>query len=484
MTQKHNLYAAWEKYLGVLPMSPDLGGSGWLGALSEAQYDYAAEDVIYLHRLRDVQKNLLQQYSLNKIALIEFDAIQADAEVELNGFPIDQKMWRKVADKNVIARDNFAKELVKELPPPTKQLFMFDHTGINLESPKDLLLSLRKLGLTQKVQIGDTDQFQVVELQDTSELTLSAYTDTQPLVKKLLDYREKSTQLKTFGYEYLEHVRKDTGRLHSNFYPFTGAGRYSVKEPQTHNIPRNKEFRACFKPPPGYVFIIADFSGIEMRVIAELSRDKELIKVFNHPTDNDIHKATASFLLDLPYASITKPKKQMAKPVNFGLGFGMGHKKLAVYSKANYGVAMTEEEAFKWKKRFFQKYAGIKKWHYAHLEKFRREGLVRTIGGRLRYLQPDAFSDVFSTTVSGTATGDALKIALKLALKRLRKFDGKARIVHHVHDEIIVECQEDPELVKQVEQTLRESMIEAMRNFVQVVPTLVEIGIGDSWADK
>jgi DNA polymerase I-like protein with 3'-5' exonuclease and polymerase domains len=484
--QKHNLYAVWDRYLKRQPQTPDLGSSNWSQIpLTKDQYDYAAEDTVTMHELRDVLKKLLADKGLNKVALIEFGAIQPVAEIELNGFRLDKDMWLEVARNNQIEYDRLKRELVKELPHPAKQISLFGEadTGVDLESPKQILASLRQLTppIRQRVQIEGTETYQWMPLQDTMEMTLVNLQNSHPAIDKLLQYREKSMQLKTFGFDYVDSINPKTGRIHTSYHPFTGAGRYSSRNPNLQQLPRLKIFRDCWRPGEGKVLVICDYSGIEMRVACEISGDPELNRIFNE--DLDVHKSTASFVSGKPYEKITKEDKQQAKAVNFGFIFGMGHKKFVYYAKANYGVTFSEDSARKLRNKFFDNYSYLQKWHRFSIEQFKTMGMVRTLSGRLRYLDPDAYSDVLNTPVQGTAA-DGLKTSLRLVLFALRKYNGAAKIVHHVHDEIIVECDDKPELIEAVKKDLEGGMIQGMSTLIKRTKIKAEPSHGASWADK
>jgi DNA polymerase-1 len=812
---KHDLYALYDRYLGVKPEAPDMATLPWSGPLSIAHYDYAAEDVVYLPRLRLAQKPLLTENGLNSTALIEFGVVMAEAETELNGFRLDPDMWRTLAKENEAQAALLHKQLIHELPSPTNQMTLagFDPT-FNLDSPAQILTSLRKLGLKQRVKNEETGTYETVPLQDTKEMTLAGFAAKYPIVDKFISYRGFSKYGSSFGEEFLENVRASTGRIHSEYFPFTGAGRYSNGKPNIQQIPRLPQFRACFRPVEGRKLVLADYSAIEMRIVAEIAQDKELIRIFN--AREDAHRVTAAAMLEKSASEITKSERQMAKPVNFGfclsagtavvttsglksieeivkgekvlthkkrwrtvtdtqalvtsrtlrittrtgkivestpdhmwlvtfpaangregaqgwvrsedlkvgqylvfhdtawstgtrvippdtakmlgwflsegswsktggfqiaqsntanpaitknmrevlgrlhfserhdgemsrfflpasrtgevgalfdcdlkakaadknlpkdvhhwsaestrnllaglwdgdgcisvvgrkvsitycsksrgllrgisslldtLGinttiydyglntgsirvvgtesierflaqiptskrekvtyapkkrfscgeaiasidivdqpqmvydltvaedhsfvanglvthncFGMMPSKLVLYAQANYGVVMSEAQATKFRKRYFELYEDVARWHIRAQRDGQRLRMSRTIGGRLRYLGPDAYNEFYNTPVQGTGA-DGLKRSLRIVNAALRKLNGRARIVHHVHDEIITEVDDDPELEAAVKKILHDGMVEGMSCFLRSVPVEVEPSSGASWAE-
>jgi DNA polymerase I-like protein with 3'-5' exonuclease and polymerase domains len=138
-------------------------------------------------------------------------------------------------------------------------------------------------------------------------------------------------------------VNKKTGRVHCDYWPLTGAGRYASRNPNLQQIPRGKRFRACFRPGPGKKLVLADYSQIELRLVAEISGDETLLNIYLR--GEDAHQRTASIVSDVPMEEVTKNQRQMAKPINFGLMYGMGPEKLVVYAQANYGVSMKLKQA-------------------------------------------------------------------------------------------------------------------------------------------
>lgn len=484
---KHNLYDVWERWLGYKPQAKDLGGTDWgVPNLSKDQLDYAAEDVLYLPELRDVLKARLVEDGLVHTAKLEFDAVLPVADCEYNGFPIDQEMWRVLAADNERQANILQDQLVRELPSPTGQigLFGFD-PKFNIDSTDQLLTSLRKLGLMQTVRDPETKKVSRVLLEATNEMVLSEFAGSVPEIDKLLKYKEYRECVKKYGLPFLRHVDQQTGRLHTSFYPVLDTGRYSSK-PNMQNIPRDKRFRACFRPRPGKAFVLSDWSGAQMRIVAEISRDPELIKVFQS-TDKlagDPHYVTASALLNKPLHELTKQHKQSAKAVNFGYCFGLGYFKFISYARKQYGVIVTERESKLFRDKYFEKYAGIAAWHKRAIREGERCGFTRTIGGRIRYLKPDAHNEILNTPVQGTEA-DALKRALRLIFDRLKPLGEQAKLVNHIHDEVIAEIDDTPEMAATVGEILQTSMNEAMNAYMKLVPSKADpSGAMKSWAEK
>lgn len=475
---KHDLWTLYSRELGIAPQTQDLGGSDWTGPLTPEQLDYAAEDVTHLPTLRRVLRAKLKEFHLERVAVIEFQAIVPEAAMELAGVPFDKERWTRLAEANKIAAEKLRKQLLWELPHPDRQVVLpgFE-PDFNMDSPKQLLTSLQMLGLKAEIPghgIGP--------IQDTSEMTLAMCSDSFPVVKKLLEYRGYAQAVKTFGLEYLANVSKITGRVHTNYYPYTGAGRYSSSGPNLQQLPRGKEFRECFRVDETQRLLVCDYSQVELRIAAQLSKDPKLIAVYAR--NEDAHSATAALITGKKPEDVSKNERQIAKSVNFGLIYGMAAPKLVRYAKANYGVTMTLAQAEMFRTKYFQGYAGIAAWHrQAFSDQNKRSGMVRTLAGRLRYLSPEMHSEWVNSPTQGTGA-DGLKTALRCVYERLRKYHGRVRMIHMVHDEIMLQGDNDDELLAAAQKDLEEGMIEGIQPLLVDVPVGADAHTGMSWADK
>ena len=463
----NDLYSIYHRELGVQPEAPDLGGSDWTGPLSPEQYQYSAEDVTYLLKLREVMKPKLARDGLNRVALIEFRAILGEAAMELNGFYLDRDKWMTLYEENRARRDILKEEVFRLLPHPKGLMGLPGMTpGWNLASPKQKLDSLRLLGLP---------------VDNTREMTLAMFASKFPAVTKLIQFTKTNKLCTSFGPAYLENINPVTGRIHSSYYPFTGAGRYSCSKPNLQQIPRSKAFRACFAPPPGRGIVVADYSQIELRLAAEISGDRLLMETYRQGLD--AHKQTAALVNAVAMEAVTKDMRQYAKPVNFGLIYGMGSEKLVLYAQSAYGISMTLGQAEAFRRRYFEGYAGVKDWHYRAMSQGKRTGIARTLSGRIRYLKEDAHNEILNTPVQGSGA-DGLKASFPLVYEVLKKYGGRAKLVHMVHDEFVIETDDNREEMALIAKDLETAMVEGMQPFLPRVPVVVEGGYGPSWAEK
>lgn len=485
----HNLWDLYRRELKHEPDVQDLGGSDWSAPLlTPAQLDYAADDVIRLPQLREVMKPKLEKKGLNHIALVEFGAILPEVAVELSGFRLDPDLWRTVYNENIVNLRMSESLLLNALPDPTGQVSLPGFSpSWNLGSPDLMLKALRQMGMI---------------IADTKETTLAQFGDDYSVIDKIINWRSYETQTTSFGLKFLKEINQATGKIHPDYWGFLKSGRYACRNPNLAQIPREEKFRKCFVPPPGRRLVICDYSNIEMRIVAEISGDEVLISVFLEGARNpgsrqgDAHYYTASILSGKKIEDIVKAERQQAKPVNFGFIYGMMPDKLVLYAKTGYGVSLTKKQASDFRKRYFERYSGVNRWHSRVQRDSKRVRETRTIGGRLRYIDnPDAYNEFYNTPVQGTGA-DGLKRALREVYFAFKAILGRPpcrtmscqnppiMLSHHVHDEVILDIDDNPELDKLAQETLSAAMIKGMQPYLKKVPVEAEASSGLSWADK
>jgi DNA polymerase-1 len=496
-TLKHDLWSIYWRELKEKPETEDLAASDWDNPhLTKEQYDYAADDVDKLLRIREVLKKKIVDSGLVKIAQLEFQAILPEAAIELNGFRLDTDLWVHRTKQDEARARALEAVLRAKLPNPVAQqgLFAgFQDAEFNIDSNDQLLKSLRSMGIEQTLVDPETYEKSIVPLQDTKEMTLAMLADKWPILTTLIEYRGYQKNSSAFGDEYLRHIHPATGRIHCSYFPYTTSGRYSCQSPNLQQIPRAKDFRKCFRAPDGYKLAICDWSNIEMRLVAEISKDKTLIKVFQD--DKDAHYVTAGLMTGKPKEKITKDERQQAKPVNFGFIYGMSAGKLVLYAKASYGVNLSEGQSKKFRKAFFEGYSGIAGWHTFALDSGKRMQETRTIWGRRRSFKGNdkAHNEYLNTPVQGSGA-DGLKNAIRLVYDKCRALNGGkppllgkgavVGMVHMVHDEVILEHRDTPEMEKAAQDALHSGMIEGIAPMMKQVPTVAEVGGGEDWSAK
>ena len=321
-----------------------------------------------------------------------------------------------------------------------------------------------------------------LDLPSTGEGILSQ--QNHPLAKLLLEYRKYEKIITAFGENLLSKINKKTGRIHPDYMQIgADTGRFACSNPNLQQIPADSLFRECFITPPGYKLVIADYSQIELRIMADLSQDPVFVKAFKD--DVDLHALTASQMFGIPIEEIDKAKRFQAKSINFGLMYGRGARSLAVQ------LEVGEDEALKLLQKYFRQYGRVKNWLDKVSKDAIRLGYSRTLAGRKRYYPKINPGDPGSerllsnierqgknTPIQGTSA-DMTKHALVSVLRRFRKEGLDATPIHTVHDEIVVEVRADQ--AKKAVKILEEEMKAAGEKFLKDVPVKVEGVISDIW---
>lgn len=468
LTHKATLKDLASKYLKI-DLSKVEQLSNWEAPqLTEKQLKYAALDASILLDLREKLKPELINSRLSKIAKIEFDCIHATAELEYNGLLLDLAKWQEYT-KTLEIKQKEAELKAKSLLKTKKSQLTLIDLDIDLNSPKQVLETLQSLG---------------INITSTNENIIAPLAPQYPAISALLEYRHYNKLLSAFGKPLPQKINPVTGRIHATFWQITTrAGRYSNSDPNLQQLPRIFEVRSCFIPAPGYKFVIADYSQIELRIAAELAQETKMIQAYKEGLD--LHKLTASFVLEKPLEAVTKQDRQTAKASNFGLLYGQGAEGFKNYAEGSYGVKLSLASATKIRERFFKAYPGLVTWHQKikteMYRSFRISKLaeVRTLSGRRRLFTEPKFTEFVNTPDQGTGA-DILKLALGNLIKKLE--GTKIKLVHVVHDEIILEAPE--EKAEEAGKILREVMEEAGAEFIKSVPIIASASFGNSWADK
>ena len=421
----------------------------------------AAYEALCERLIKDIETNG-QQKLLDEV---EIPLARVLAKMENLGFEVDSsgiEEYGKILFANI-------KNLEAEIHNDVGYEF-------NINSPKQLGKALfEDLGLPckKKTKSGYSTNADVLE-----ELRYQ-----YPVVEKVLSYRALAKLNSTYC-EGILKVIADDGRIHSTFNQTeTRTGRISSTEPNLQNIPvrteLGREMRKFFCAREGWVLVDADYSQIELRVLAHIAGDKNMIEAFNN--NSDIHTITASQVFDMPADMVTSAMRSRAKAVNFGIVYGIGAFSLAK------DIGVTNKEASQYIKSYLAHYSGVDEYMKNTVEKAKKDGYVETMFGRRRYL-PEltsgkhmmrAFGERVARNmpIQGTAA-DIIKIAMIKVDERLQKENLKARLILQVHDELIVEApEEEKEIVARILQ-------EEMENAVKLdVPLTADAAIGKTWYD-
>ncbi len=464
--KKFNLGELSRYYLNE-EMDKELQKSDWSRHLTEDQIRYAGKDAAVLLKLYKVLTGQIYEKGLMDIARIEFSCIFSVTQMEYYGILLDIDSWKHLTEQMEEEKIAAIAQLNQftDSPAYTQMTLWGDEEIVNNNFDSNTYL----LSLLHKHQI---------DVENTSKSTLAPYRDN-PLVMAVSRYRSASKLLSAFLHPMEQMVNPKTGRIHPRYGQISAySGRMSCYSPNIQQIPRSQEFRRCFMAPEGRKLLIADYSQIELRVMAQITEDRRMLEAYKN--GEDLHRLTASFMLNKPVEEVDKEERQYAKAVNFGLIYAMGASGLCQYALQSYGVEMTLEQAERFRKLFFEAYPGVKHWHNELLKNHQEMTQGQTLSGR-KFLLPQWYGlPAFSNTpVQGTAA-DILKKALGDLAYQLKGTD--AYIIATVHDEILMECPE--EKVDYYAEMLKNTMIQASDSILTNVPAEVEVSIGNTWAEK
>ena len=301
-----------------------------------------------------------------------------------------------------------------------------------------------------------------------------------PEMAGLKQYKHLGKKISAFGTGYQEFVHPVTGRLHADYLiAGTRGGRFSCGKPNLQQAPSG-DFRRLFVARPGYALVVADYSQIELRIVAIIANDPIMLEAYR--LGADLHKKTAAAIAGIAETDVTKAQRQLAKACNFGLIYGMGAKTLAAYASAGYGVAMSLPEADKARSKFFATYPGIHRWQSITKARGISDPTVKTAGGLIRDLSKEPggwqLTKALNTPVQGTGA-EMLLAALAQLPKALSGLD--AQPIHHVHDEIALEVAEGD--VAAARTGLVAAMVGGFKALFPDVdmPELVEAHSGPDW---
>ncbi|MBQ7132962.1 MAG: DNA polymerase I [Ruminococcus sp.] len=423
-------------------------------------------EVYAMKKLCEILKSKIDEANQGSLLSdIEIKLANVLAKMENIGFMVDVEGIKKYGEEIKAQVDSLEREI-------------YDQIGyeFNINSPKQLAVALfEDLGLPakKKTKSGYSTNADVLE-------SLVPY---HPVISMILQYRTLAKLKSTYCDSLIKVVRED-GRIHSSFNQTeTRTGRISSTEPNLQNIPvrteLGRELRRFFIAKDDCVLIDADYSQIELRVLAHISNDENMCKAF---TDNvDIHSVTASQVFNMPLEMVTSVMRSRAKAVNFGIVYGIGAFSLAK------DIGVTNKEASNYIKSYLAHYSGIDSYMKNIIERAKADGYVETIFGRRRYLPELSASNHMTRAfgervarnapIQGTAA-DIIKIAMVRVDKRLKEEELSARLILQVHDELIVEAP--------MFESMRVAMIlqEEMENAVKLnVPLIAEASVGETWYD-
>ena len=412
----------------------------------------------------EMTKKLEEINSLKLFQDIEMPTIEVLSEMQWNGM---------YANKEEL--DRFGDKLKEQLETKTKIIYEMAGEEFNINSTKQLgeiLFEKKKLPVIKKTKNGYSTDVDVLEKLKGED----------PIIEEILDYRQLMKLNSTYVEGLKPYINPVTKRIHSFFHQtITATGRISSTEPNLQNIPTRfelgKQVRKIFEPEEGKVFIDADYSQIELRVLAHMSNDTHMVEAFKN--NEDIHKQAASKVFKTPIEEVTKEQRSSAKAVNFGIVYGISDFGLGEQ------LGISRKQAKKYIDEYLEEYAGIKQYMENITEEAKEEGYVETLFHRRRYI-PEIQSKNYmvrqfgaraamNTPIQGTAA-DIMKIAMINVYRKIQEKGLEAKIVLQVHDEMMIEAPENE--VEDVKHILKEEM----ENAVSLnVPLIAEISEAENW---
>ncbi len=473
---KHNMDYLAEVYLKYKTITyEDLCGEKGKNQIPIRQVDrkrlceYACEDVDVTLKLKQVFSPMIQENQLEFLFYnVEMPLIYVLSSMEWEGVRID-----------VEALHTISVDLTKKLTDIEDKVYELVGFQFNLSSPKQVgEVIFEKLQLDEKARKTKTGQY------STSEEVLESLRGKHPVIDLILEYRGIKKLLSTYVDTLPTLINPSTGKIHTSFnQAVTATGRLSSSNPNLQNIPvrdeLGKEIRKAFIADKNYKFVSADYSQIELRLLAHLSQDETMVSAFN--SSLDIHASTASKIFKVDLSEVTSDMRRKAKTANFGIIYG-----ISVFGLAE-RLSIPRSEAKVLIDDYYATYPTIQQYMNTITEFARNNGYVETIYHRKRFL-PDINSrnatvrgfaerNAINAPIQGTAA-DIIKIAMVKIYERLKKESMRARMILQIHDELNFNCP-----IEEVEQ-LKKIITEEMESAITLsVPLTVDCGVGDNWLE-
>ncbi len=433
----------------------------------------------YLERAPATREETLRALARRLRPLVTGDLRRLYEEVDVPLMPVLLRMERTGVRIDTERLAALSREMEARLGQLTEEIHALVGMPFNINSPKQLgEVLFERLGLQPQGKTTKTKAY------STSADVLEALAGAHPVVGRILEYRQVSKLKGTYVDALPQLISPEDGRLHTTFNPAGAAtGRLSSADPNLQNIPvrteLGREIRSCFVPESGWVLLSADYSQIELRLLAHFSGDAALVEAFRN--NEDIHTRTASEIHGVPPLMVTPEMRRAAKAVNFGI----------VYGQTPFGLAqqlgIAQEEAREYIQRYFERYPGVRMWIGRTVEEARERGYTLTLWGRRRPI-PDiasknpnarAFAErtAVNTPLQGTAA-DLMRKAMIVVDEELRRRGWRSRLLLQVHDELVLEC--PPEELEEARAMVKRAM-EGVEKLS--VPLLAETASGPNWRD-
>lgn len=472
--QKHGMDELSERLLGYKPIPLlDLIGSKKspekiFEVEPERLSDYSCEDSDITYRLYEILKETLKKDNLEKVAYeIEFPLVPVLEDMERTGVKIDVKSLNEFSKDLQILLDNYSQEIFKQAGE-----------NFNINSTQQLqkiLFEKLKLPTTTKTKTGYS----------TDVRALESLKGSHPIIDIIMDYRQVAKLKSTYADALPDLINPKTGRVHTTYNQTAAStGRLSSNDPNLQNIPirseLGKEIRKAFVPADkNHVILSADYSQIELRIMASICGDETLIEAFKN--NEDIHRRTAALIFNVDPNEVNPDMRRKAKEVNFGILYGLGPFGL----KTRLGISQTEAKAII--DNYFNSFKKVRNFMTDSVKKAQRKGFAETLTGRRRFLKNINSNNrivrqfeervAINMPIQGTAA-DMIKLAMINIYKALEKNKFKSKMVLQVHDELVFDAHKNEidDLIPLVKKLMEEAL-------PLNVPVVVDTGVGDNWLD-
>lgn len=467
---RHTLSYLAEALLGYSPLELSAEGDQLLMEDSSTSADRAMEEADLALQLRARLEPALKEKGQERVFFeIETQLVPALVDMEYEGIRVDAK-----------ALAEFGQQLARDMAACEKEIYSLAGTEFNLNSPKQLgEILFEKLKLVEGAKKTKTGQYA------TSEQILQELAGEHPIVQRILDYRTASKLKSTYADTLPTTIWSKSGRVHTTYnQAVTTTGRLNSQDPNLQNIPirteQGREIRRAFIPrSPEYTLLAADYSQIELRIIAAISKEEAMIEAFNKK--QDIHTATAARVFGVAYDGVTAEMRRKAKMVNFGIAYGISAFGLAQR------LGIPRREGAEIIDQYFKTYPRIRNYMSETIEFCREHGYVETVTGRRRYLRDIRSSNAtiraaaernaINAPIQGTAA-DMIKIAMARIYQEICQRGLKTRMLLQVHDELVFD------LFKPEEAEVKAFVEEKMKTAIPLeVPIEIEMGTGENWLE-
>jgi DNA polymerase-1 len=435
--------------------------SDWSTELTPEQLRYAAADAAVLLPLYRKLTEQVRRSGQEQVAKIEGGCLPGMVWVAGAGLSFDRDAWLFLAEQAERDVEEWFAKLAAAAPP--RPGYLAGPAAWNFASDPQVKEMFALAGL--KLEKADDDTLAEID---------------HPLAELLRGHRAARKLATTYGKDWLQCVGDD-GRVRAEWRQLgCVTGRMACAKPNLQQIPGDPRYRSCFRAPAGRILIKGDYSQVELRIAAKVTGDRRMLQVYRD--GEDLHTLTARQMTGK--REVSKAERNLAKPVNFGLIYGLGSNSLRRKAKADYGLDMTPDQAEQYRRAFFASYMGISQWH----ARIRRDRSVevRTLTGRRVPVKPDGFYGGKANYIVQGTSGDAIKAALGLLWQRRQECPG-AFPVAVVHDEILLEADEG--WAEDAREWLRRAMVDALAPIIDPVPADpvpadAEVKIAPTWAGQ